>query len=283
MPPPPRKVDPNTRAAEDQLKLALGTRVRIIRKGTGGRIEIDFGNEDELQRLFEAADGATADSSPSSKSPDQVEISKSPNVQTLDRLLACAGCASKLAAGELAQVLGDIPRVDDDRVLVDFRTGDDAGVYRWAGGPALVQTVDFFTPIVDDPYVYGQIAAANALSDVYAMGGVPRTALAIAALPKDGPGPDVIRRSSAAATTRCAKPASRCSADTPSPIRKSSSATRSPARSIPIARADERARAGRRRTAPHQAARHRHHRDGRQAARRGRGSARRPRRRRCAG
>jgi selenide, water dikinase len=90
-------------------------------------------------------------------------------------------------------VLGDIPRIDDDRVLVDFRTGDDAGVYKWQGGPALVQTVDFFTPVVDDPYVYGQIAAANALSDVYAMGGVPRTALAIAALPKDGPGPDVVK------------------------------------------------------------------------------------------
>ena len=90
-------------------------------------------------------------------------------------------------------MLGDIPRVTDDRVLVDFRTGDDAGVYRWEGGPSLVQTVDFFTPVVDDPYVYGQIAAANALSDVYAMGGVPRTALAIAALPKDGPGPEIIK------------------------------------------------------------------------------------------
>jgi selenide,water dikinase len=59
-------------------------------------------------------------------------------------------------------------------------------VYAWEGGPALVQTVDFFTPIVDDPYVYGQIAAANALSDVYAMGGRPVTALAIAAFPQDG-------------------------------------------------------------------------------------------------
>jgi selenide,water dikinase len=105
----------------------------------------------------------------------------------------CAGCASKLAAGELAAVLGNLPESQDDRVLVDFRTADDAGVYRWPGGPALVHTVDFFTPIVDDPYVFGQIAAANALSDVYAMGGVPRTALAVAALPKDGPEPDVIR------------------------------------------------------------------------------------------
>jgi len=90
-------------------------------------------------------------------------------------------------------VLGDIPLTSDDRVLVDFRTADDAGVYRWDEGPALVQTVDFFTPIVDDPYAYGQIAAANALSDVYAMGGEPRTALAIAALPKDGPGADVYK------------------------------------------------------------------------------------------
>jgi selenide,water dikinase len=90
-------------------------------------------------------------------------------------------------------VLGAIPPIDDDRVLVDYRTADDAGVYRWPGGPALVQTVDFFTPVVDDPYAYGQIAAANALSDVYAMGGEPRTALAIAALPKDGPGADVIK------------------------------------------------------------------------------------------
>jgi selenide,water dikinase len=90
-------------------------------------------------------------------------------------------------------VLGDIPLTDDPRVLVDYRTADDAGVYTWMSGPALVQTVDFFTPVVDDPYHYGQIAAANALSDVYAMGGDPRTALAIAALPKEGLGLDIIK------------------------------------------------------------------------------------------
>ena len=90
-------------------------------------------------------------------------------------------------------MLGDIPRTNDDRVLVDYRTADDAGVYRWAAGPALVQTVDFFTPVVDDPYAYGQNAAANAHSDNYAMGGEPRTALAIAGIPKDGPGAEVIK------------------------------------------------------------------------------------------
>jgi selenide,water dikinase len=82
-------------------------------------------------------------------------------------------------------VLGDLPSQHDDRVLIDYRTSDDAGVYRIDERRALVQTVDFFTPIVDDPFVYGQIAAANALSDVYAMGGRPLTALAIAAFPKD--------------------------------------------------------------------------------------------------
>jgi selenide, water dikinase len=80
-------------------------------------------------------------------------------------------------------VLSDLPPQTDPRVLVDFRTADDAGVYRWEGGPALVQTVDFFTPIVDDPFTYGQIAAANSLSDIYAMGGRPVTALAIAGFP----------------------------------------------------------------------------------------------------
>jgi selenide,water dikinase len=90
-------------------------------------------------------------------------------------------------------VLSDIPAQTDDRVLVDFRTADDAGVFRWESGPALVQTVDFFTPIVDDPYVYGQIAAANAVSDIYAMGGRPLTALAIAAFPKEGVEPGTIR------------------------------------------------------------------------------------------
>jgi len=82
-------------------------------------------------------------------------------------------------------VLGALPVTSDERVLVDYRTSDDAGVYRLDERRALVQTVDFFTPVVDDPVAYGRIAAANALSDVYAMGGRPLTALAIAGFPKD--------------------------------------------------------------------------------------------------
>ncbi len=82
-------------------------------------------------------------------------------------------------------MLGDLTVPPNDRVLVDFRTSDDAGVYKLDDRRALVQTVDFFTPVVDDPVAYGRIAEANALSDVYAMGGRPLTALAIAGFPKD--------------------------------------------------------------------------------------------------
>jgi selenide,water dikinase len=79
--------------------------------------------------------------------------------------------------------LGALPQTEDPRVLVDYRSGDDAGVFCVDERTALVQTVDFFTPVVDDPEAFGRIAAANALSDVYAMGGRPLTALSIAGLP----------------------------------------------------------------------------------------------------
>jgi selenide,water dikinase len=91
-------------------------------------------------------------------------------------------------------VLSGLSVPTDDRVLIDYRTHDDAGVYRIDEKTALVQTVDFFTPIVDDPYQYGQIAAANAVSDIYAMGGTPLTALAVAAFPASEIERDVIAR-----------------------------------------------------------------------------------------
>lgn len=88
-------------------------------------------------------------------------------------------------ASVVAQVLRDLPPIDDPNVLVGTSTADDAGVYRMSDTLALVQTVDFFTPIVDDPYTFGAIAAANALSDVYAMGAIPVSALAIACFPDE--------------------------------------------------------------------------------------------------
>jgi selenide,water dikinase len=89
-------------------------------------------------------------------------------------------------------VLGRIPRAVNENVLVGFDTADDAGVYKLTAECALVQTVDFFTPIVDDPYTFGAIAAANALSDVYAMGGTPVSALSIVAYPAKGDLEDLV-------------------------------------------------------------------------------------------
>ena len=83
-------------------------------------------------------------------------------------------------------MLGKLARQHDPNVLVGFDHADDAGVYQLGPGSALVQTVDFFTPVVDDPYAFGQIAATNSLSDVYAMGGKPLTALALVCFPEKG-------------------------------------------------------------------------------------------------
>jgi selenide,water dikinase len=94
----------------------------------------------------------------------------------------------------LDSVLAKLPKQLDPNVLVGFDTADDAGVYQLSPELALVQTVDFFTPIVDDPYTFGQIAAANALSDVYAMGGRPISALSIVGFPNTGRDVDVLER-----------------------------------------------------------------------------------------
>jgi selenide,water dikinase len=101
----------------------------------------------------------------------------------LTKLVEKAGCASKIDQAFLKQVLRDLPAIDDPRVLVGVPAGDDAGIYDMGNGQALVQTVDVFTPAVDDPYTFGQIAAANSVSDVYAMGGTPLTALSIVGFP----------------------------------------------------------------------------------------------------
>ena len=109
------------------------------------------------------------------------------NEVKLTKLAKCAGCGAKVGAGVLAQLLGDMKVLRDPNLLVGFDKSDDAAVYKVSDELALVQTVDFFPPIHDDPYTFGQIAATNALSDVYAMGGEPRLALNVMAVPKDMP------------------------------------------------------------------------------------------------
>lgn len=101
----------------------------------------------------------------------------------LTKLVEKAGCASKIDQAFLKSVLKGLPPVDDPRVLVGMAAGDDAGIYDMGDGQALVQTVDVFTPSVDDPYTFGQVAAANSVSDIYAMGGTPLTALSVIGFP----------------------------------------------------------------------------------------------------
>lgn len=105
----------------------------------------------------------------------------------LTKLANCAGCGAKVGAGTLARLLDELPVHADSNLLVGFDKSDDAAVYRVSDELALVQTVDFFPPIADDPFLFGQIAAANALSDVYAMGGEPRIALNLLCVPKSMP------------------------------------------------------------------------------------------------
>jgi selenide, water dikinase len=103
-----------------------------------------------------------------------------------------AGCGCKLPAADLRPIVASLPRSADPRVLVAADTADDAGVVQLSDELAIVQTVDFFTPIVDDPYAFGRIAATNALSDVYAMGGKPVSALNLVAYPLATLGPETL-------------------------------------------------------------------------------------------
>ena len=105
----------------------------------------------------------------------------------LTKLAKCAGCGAKVGAGVLAKLLSDIKVHHDDNLLVGFDKSDDASVYKISDDLAIVQTVDFFPPIADDPFLFGQIAATNALSDVYAMGGEPKLCLNIMAIPENMP------------------------------------------------------------------------------------------------
>lgn len=115
-----------------------------------------------------------------------------PSPIRLTQLAKRAGCAAKQAPGYLFALLHKLPPITDPNVLVGSATADDAAIYRLSDDLALVLTTDFFTPIVDDPYDFGAIAATNALSDVYAMGGTPLTALSIVGFPDATLPPEVL-------------------------------------------------------------------------------------------
>ncbi|MEG1966347.1 MAG: selenide, water dikinase SelD [Clostridia bacterium] len=105
----------------------------------------------------------------------------------LTKLAKCAGCGAKVGAGVLQKLLRDLPVHADPNLIVGFESSDDASVYRVSDQLALVQTIDFFPPVVDDPEAFGRIAAANALSDIYAMGGEPKVAQNVLVIPDNMP------------------------------------------------------------------------------------------------
>lgn len=105
------------------------------------------------------------------------------NIKKLTDMTMAGGWAAKIGPEVLASVLSKLPKTTSDKLLVGLETSDDAAVYKLNDDTALIQTLDFFTPMVDDPYIFGQISAANSLSDVYAMGGVPLVAMNIVCFP----------------------------------------------------------------------------------------------------
>jgi selenide,water dikinase len=122
----------------------------------------------------------------------------------LTQTVSCAGCAAKLAPSMLAEALAGVTWPSDPRVVVGFDQCDDAAVWRMEDGTLLVSTTDFFTPIVDDPYLYGRVAATNALSDIYAMGGEALFALNILHYP-EALGPDILRAVLQGGAAACAE------------------------------------------------------------------------------
>src|SRR4051795_2199967 len=133
---------------------------------------------------------SVVDSSQSSESTSQGTLMTDPI--RLTQLAKRAGCAAKQPPGYLLSLLGSLPAITDPNVLVGSATADDAAIYKLSDEMALVFTTDFFTPIVDDPYDFGAVAAANALSDVYAMGGRPIAALNLVGFPDDALEPEIL-------------------------------------------------------------------------------------------
>ena len=114
------------------------------------------------------------------------------NESKLTKFVQAAGCAAKMGPGDLKQTLCEL-KPENENILVGFENSDDASVYKLNDEEALVQTLDFITPVVDDPYLYGKIAAANSLSDVFAMGADVKTALNIVGFDNKNQGTDALR------------------------------------------------------------------------------------------
>ena len=175
-------VSPTLLAMGVPIEYAMGA----IRFSTGR-----FTTEGEIDRAIELISDAVARLQPSQAGGVQ-SVAEFSDIK-LTHFTHGLGCACKLRPQALERVLADLPVPDDARVLVGLDTADDAAVYKLSDDTAIVQTVDFFTPIVDDPYHFGAIAATNAFSDIYAMGGRPLFALNIVGFPSNRLPMEVLR------------------------------------------------------------------------------------------
>lgn len=176
-------VSPVLKAIGLETDYAMGT----IRFSTGR-----YTTEDEIKKAASIITGIVSRLKPAGAS-QFIDNKVSHGDIKLTRFTQGLGCACKLRPQELEKILKDIPAAADSNILIDTRTSDDAAVYRINDTTAIVQTVDFFTPIVDDPYDFGTIAAANALSDIYAMGAKPLFALNIVGFPSNRLPMDVLK------------------------------------------------------------------------------------------
>jgi len=157
-----------------------------------GAVRFSLGRQTTLEELDRAA--ALIAARVTELRATNIRGSVAPVQAGLTTLSSCGGCAAKLSPQDLALVLSRLPGITDPNVLVGTATSDDAAVYRVNDQLAIVQTVDYFTPVVDDPYTYGQITAANALSDIYAMGAEPLFALNIVGFPAESLPLEVLTR-----------------------------------------------------------------------------------------
>ena len=176
-------ISPTLQAMKVPIEYAMGT----IRFSTGKMTTVD-----EIDKASEIIIETVAKLKPAST--EAVSISTNLSDIKLTHFTHGLGCACKLRPQALERILKDLPLPNDTKVLVGANTADDAAVYQIDEKTAIVQTVDFFTPIVDDPYYFGAIAAANAFSDVYAMGAKPLFALNIVAFPSNRLPEEVLKR-----------------------------------------------------------------------------------------
>lgn len=168
----------------EAMKVPLGFAMGTIRFSVG-RLTSD----DDIDRAVDAVARVVA-----SLSTGEENNAQSGSEVKLTQFTHGLGCACKLRPQLLEEVLRSLPKPSDDRILVGSDTSDDAAVYRISDDIAIVQTVDFFSPIVDDPYQFGAIAAANSLSDIYAMGAMPLFALSVVGFPSNRLPADVLHR-----------------------------------------------------------------------------------------